>query len=89
LSGGEKQRIAIARAFVVQPKILLADEPSGNLDQETGDRVMNLIFEICKENKTTFILVTHNKALAAKCDRILTLDHGHLSPYKEATTDAY
>ncbi len=79
LSGGEKQRVAIARAFVVRPKILLADEPSGNLDKDTGDNIMNLIFEACKEHQTTFILVTHNEELASNCDRTLTLKQGCLT----------
>jgi len=89
LSGGEKQRIAIARAFVVEPKILLADEPSGNLDQDTGDKIMELIFEICRTNQTTFILVTHNISLAARCNRVLVLEHGRLNPYTGKTSDAY
>ncbi len=78
LSGGECQRVAIARAFVVNPRILLADEPSGNLDRGTGDSVMNLLFELARENQMTMILVTHNEGLAAHCDRKLLLQDGVL-----------
>jgi putative ABC transport system ATP-binding protein len=69
LSGGECQRLAIARALVVDPKVLLADEPSGNLDQATGAQVMDLMFQLVKENHLTLILVTHNKELADRCDK--------------------
>jgi putative ABC transport system ATP-binding protein len=78
LSGGECQRVAIARAFVVEPKLLLADEPSGNLDSETGQNVMNLLFEAVAERKMTLILVTHDQNLANRCHRQLFLDQGHL-----------
>lgn len=78
LSGGECQRVAIARALVVEPKILLADEPSGNLDIETGSKVMDKFFEIIEKHKTTTILVTHSETLARRCERILTLQKGHL-----------
>lgn len=78
LSGGEKQRVAIARAMVVRPKILLADEPSGNLDQRTGDEVMDLLFEQVKQSQMAMVLVTHNEALAARCDRKLFLKDGKL-----------
>lgn len=73
LSGGECQRLAIARALVIEPKILLADEPSGNLDQATGEQVMNLMFQLVKEQQLTLILVTHNTELANLCDRKLNL----------------
>jgi putative ABC transport system ATP-binding protein len=78
LSGGEKQRVAIARAMVTQPKILLADEPSGNLDSETGDQVMATLFEQVRGSGMAMILVTHNEELARRCDRVLKLTHGKL-----------
>lgn len=79
LSGGESQRTAIARALVVAPQVLLADEPSGNLDHKTGDQVMNLLFALTKDRGTTLVLVTHNEALAARCDRRLALADGKLT----------
>lgn len=78
LSGGESQRVAIARALVVKPKILLADEPSGNLDIHTGDKVMDVFFDIVRKHKITTVLVTHSEALAKKCDRTLRLEDGQL-----------
>ena len=78
LSGGECQRVAIARALVVAPKLLLADEPSGNLDSETGDKVMDLFFEMLRHHRTTTLLVTHSDALAAKCTRRYRLNAGIL-----------
>jgi putative ABC transport system ATP-binding protein len=78
LSGGECQRVAIARAFVVRPAILLADEPSGNLDTNTGDKVMNLLFDAVSERGMTMILVTHDMQLAARCQRRLTLQQGQI-----------
>lgn len=78
LSGGESQRLAIARALITQPQLLLADEPSGSLDIETGKKVMDLFFEQVRQNKTTTILVTHDRALAERCDRILKLENGQL-----------
>lgn len=80
LSGGECQRVAIARAIVTQPSLLLADEPSGNLDDATGDAVMNLLFDLVRDNNMTMILVTHNKPLAQRCHRVLRLEHGLLVP---------
>lgn len=82
LSGGECQRVAIARAIVGKPKLILADEPSGNLDDRTGKEVMNLLFELCKEREQTLILVTHNHDLAQNCDRTLVLKDGKLAPRK-------
>ena len=78
LSGGEQQRVAIARAFASRPKVLFADEPTGNLDQATGERVIELIFSLNRERATTLILVTHDEALAAHCGRHLHLDAGRL-----------
>lgn len=78
LSGGECQRVAIARALVVKPKILLADEPSGNLDTHTGDKVMEVFFDIVKKHQITTILVTHSESLAQRCQRILRLEDGLL-----------
>lgn len=78
LSGGECQRVAIARALVVKPKILLADEPSGNLDAHTGEKVMDVFFEVIRKYKITTILVTHSESLAKKCERILHLEDGML-----------
>ncbi len=78
LSGGEKQRVAIARAFETEPAVLFADEPTGNLDSQTGDRVMNLMFELNTKSSTTLILVTHDQALAKRCERTIGLDAGRL-----------
>lgn len=78
LSGGESQRVAIARALAIRPAILFADEPSGNLDEETGDRVMELLFKMVKETNTTLVLVTHDQDLARKCSRVVHLEHGSL-----------
>jgi len=78
LSGGEKQRVAIARAFVRSPSILFADEPTGNLDATSGERVSQLLFDLNKQSGTTLVLVTHDKTLAAQCDRVLELEAGRL-----------
>lgn len=78
MSGGECQRVAIARAIVTRPSLILADEPSGNLDQKTGEEVMNLLFKLCGEKEITLILVTHNQELAGQCDRALLLQGGAL-----------
>lgn len=79
LSGGESQRVAIARALSTRPAILFADEPSGNLDEETGDKVMELLFKMVKETGTTLVLVTHDPDLANKCSRVIHLEHGSLA----------
>jgi putative ABC transport system ATP-binding protein len=78
LSGGEQQRVAIARAFMTQPQILFADEPTGNLDEETAGIITQLIFQINKESETTLVLVTHNETLANQTNRILKLKGGEL-----------
>lgn len=78
LSGGEQQRVAIARAFITTPSILFADEPTGNLDEETATEITSLIFRMNREEGTTLVLVTHNQELAEMTDRILYLKSGHL-----------
>ena len=78
LSGGEQQRVALARAFVVRPQVLLADEPTGSLDFATGETVMQLMFDLNREIGTTLVLVTHDKAIAARCDRQLHIEAGRL-----------
>lgn len=76
LSGGEQQRVAIARAFINRPKILFADEPTGNLDSDTSHSIVDLLFELNRNSGTTLVLVTHDRELAGKTDRILRIDNG-------------
>ncbi len=80
LSGGEQQRVALARAFAARPRLLLADEPTGNLDRATGETVMDLLFSLRASFGTTLMLITHDPALAARCDRIVSMADGKLSP---------
>jgi len=79
LSGGEQQRVAIARAFAAEPRILFADEPTGNLDTRTGERIADLLFALNREEGTTLVLVTHDEGLAARCARRLRMDSGELA----------
>ena len=78
LSGGEQQRVAIARAFAMKPAILFADEPTGNLDSTTGARVIDLLFDLNQEHRTTLVLVTHDENLASRCERHIYLDAGRI-----------
>ena len=78
LSGGEQQRVAIARAFVHGPRVLFADEPTGNLDQRTGHHICDLLFALNRDHRTTLVLVTHDASLAARCDRRIELEEGRV-----------
>jgi putative ABC transport system ATP-binding protein len=78
LSGGEQQRVALARAFVIRPAVLFADEPTGNLDANTGQRIIEMMFDMNRTARTTLVLVTHEQPLAARCDRILHMHAGRL-----------
>jgi len=86
LSGGEQQRVALARALVVNPAILVADEPTGNLDESTGRQIIDLLFAGHRERGTTLVLVTHDPALAQRCDRVVRLRSGHIEPAREAVS---
>jgi len=83
LSGGEQQRVAIARAFAPHPQVLFADEPTGNLDRKTGERIIDLLFQLNAEQGTTLVLVTHDQHLAARCQRQLELDEGQLKAERQ------
>ncbi|UXJ54644.1 ABC transporter ATP-binding protein [Pseudomonas citronellolis] len=83
LSGGEQQRVAIARAFAAEPDVLFADEPTGNLDSSTGERISDLLFELNRERRTTLVLVTHDERLAHRCQRQIRLESGHLIDHVE------
>mgnify|MGYP006177194497 FL=1 len=83
LSGGEQQRVAIARAFAAEPAVLFADEPTGNLDSHTGERISDLLFELNKERGATLVLVTHDERLAHRCQRLIRLEGGHLVDHVE------
>jgi putative ABC transport system ATP-binding protein len=78
LSGGEQQRVALARAFVIQPQVLFADEPTGNLDNDTGEVVADMLFALRRERESALVLVTHDMALASRCDRVLVMEAGQL-----------
>jgi len=79
LSGGEQQRVGLARAMIARPKLLLADEPTGNLDQNTGARVIELMFDLARQQQAAVIFVTHDPGLAARADRVLTMTRGELT----------
>ena len=82
LSGGERQRVALCRALCLEPPLLLADEPTGNLDPESGERMFDLLLDLRRAHGTTSVVVTHNPAIAARCERVLALDHGRLEDWQ-------
>ncbi|MBY6091390.1 MULTISPECIES: ABC transporter ATP-binding protein [Rhodobacterales] len=84
MSGGEQQRVALARAIAPRPEILLADEPTGNLDESTGKQIVDLLFGLRDRHGATLVMVTHSNELAARCDRVIRLRDGHVSPLAEA-----
>jgi len=86
LSGGEQQRVALARAFVVKPAVLLADEPTGSLDFATGEKVMELMFDLNREQGTTLLLVTHDTAIATRCEHRITIEAGRIVPESAGRT---
>ena len=88
LSGGEQQRVALARAFVVEPAVLLADEPTGSLDFATGERIMELMFALNRERGTTLVLVTHDRGIAARCQRVITIAAGRIESDSASAADA-
>ena len=79
LSGGEQQRVALARAFVTEPDLLLADEPTGNLDSETGAKIIEILFELQRRHGTTLLLITHDDAIADSCDRVVRMSNGRIA----------
>lgn len=83
LSGGEQQRVALARALVVQPKLLLADEPTGNLDSSTGAQIVDLLFDLQAKRSATLVLITHDENLARRCDRVVRMNDGQLTVSKD------
>jgi putative ABC transport system ATP-binding protein len=87
LSGGEKQRVAIARAYVVQPTVLFADEPTGNLDQQTGETVIDILFDMNQEYGTTLVLVSHDLGLAERCDRIIQMEAGRIQTAQQVNRE--
>jgi putative ABC transport system ATP-binding protein len=88
LSGGEQQRVGLARAMVASPKLMLADEPTGNLDQETGAKVIELMFNLARKKNTAVLLITHDPSLAKKADRMLTMNKGQLTENAKAAVPA-
>jgi putative ABC transport system ATP-binding protein len=88
LSGGEKQRVAIARAYVVQPTVLFADEPTGNLDFQTGETVIDILFRMNREYGTTLVLVSHDRDLAQRCDRIIQMEAGEIKSPLQSSAGA-